>query len=1213
MSYDMLMGHDRKWWKTLLKVILWFVGIWTVLLLTIRITLSEKVLTKIVNRYAAEYIEGEVSFGSASVSVFKYFPRIFLTLEDFHITYPADRFDEAEKLGAQGHLMHRGCSEIADTLASFDRFSASLNLASLMGGTIRIPHLRLVHPRIFAHTYANGESNLDILKISSETEEDDTTSLTLPKISLGRISLSRHPHIVYTDSRDTVFAMIDVARIGFTGQLSTNVKSPKGRKPRFGSRNMAKGLTIDSLMVAGRVKKDTVALALNRLYVQDDNGIMNIDGKARAMLATRSAGRIHLPISITGQLDFPKDSVPAISLRNFKANVGDFPIVADADVRLHEGKAAMKAKAGVKDCQLNDVFHGFATNIIPELKEIETDARLTMLAECNGDYDYTTGQLPKLTVSISLPEANFKYSELDKLQMKVGIAAGGYTDNLGKVHAVIDSVTVLSTGLDMNIKGNGKDLTGANPSIDIDGYLHASLDSLVSVLPDTLGIIAKGDISGRIHGNALLSQLSIYNFSYANIVGDINSDQIVVQMPSDSIDVDIKGLDIFVGPEERVSRRDSTRSFRLAGATMKIKQGKILYGSALSATAGNLFISAKNSVNSDASTAKDSTLNPLSGRFNAEYLIIKDAAGAVVNLTQTNNSFMMRPKKDQPKVPILSLTSRNKKITLSQDRNRAVLSEANLKARAEMNTVERRQKAKAYRDSLANVYPDIPRDSLLRHAFSQRSRTPMPEWLQEEDFKKQDIDIRLDETMAKYFRDWDINGQISVKNGYVITPYFPVNNALKGFELNFTNNEIKVDTLKLVSGRSELEMKGKLSGLRRALLGRSNRNTLKLNLDISSGMMNASELMAAYQKGAMYTPSSVTEDDLSDEELMDMVNTTDSLHIADSTAPALIVIPANLDANINFRASNAIYDKLIADTITAKIVMKERCVQITETKAQTNMGEITFDAFYSTRSKKDLKAGFDLNFKDITADKAISLMPTIDTLMPILKSFSGNLNCEIAATTALDTNMNLITPSINGIMRISGDELTITGNDIYRSLAKKFMLKNKKEGHIENMKMEAVIKDNTLEVFPFVISMDRYMLAMSGIQNLDMSYRYHASVIKSPLPVKLGIDVYGPDFDNMKFKIGKAKYRSSEVPVFSSVIEETKINLLKAIRNIFEKGVDATINENIRQSAILDEHKQKIGYVRAVDMQIEELSEKEQKEMDNAQKSEEIETSEENK
>ena len=1206
------MEHNRKWWKTLLKVILWFLGIWAILLVTIRITLSEKVLTKIVNRYAAEYIEGEVSFGSAEVSIFKRFPRVFLTLEDFHITYPSDRFDAAEKLGAQGHLMHSGCSETADTLASFDRFSASLNLVSLMGGNLRIPHLRLVHPRIFAHTYANGESNLDILKISSETSEEDTSSLVLPKISLGRISMSRHPHIVFTDSKDTVFAVIDVARIGFTGQISTKQKSFGGRKPRFTPRNTTKGFTIDSLFVAGRVKKDTVALALNKFYVQDDNGIMNIDGKAKAMLATRAAGRIHLPISISGQLDFPKDSVPAISLRNFKADVGDFPIVADADVRLLQGRAAMKARAGIKDCHLNNVFHGFATNIIPELKEIETDARLTILAECNGEYDYSTKELPKLTVSVSMPESRFKYSALDKLQMNVGIAAGGYTDSHGKIYAAVDSVTLASSGVDMNIKGKGSDLMGADPSIDIDGYMHLCLDSLARVLPDTLGVTAKGNISGRVHGNALLSQLSIYNFSYADIVGNINSDQIIVQMPSDSIDVDIKGLDIFVGPEERVSRRDSSKTFRLAGITMKVKHGDIEYGNTLSANADNLFLSAKNSVNSEAASAKDSTLNPLSGRFNAEALVIKDAAGAVLNLTQTNNSFMLRPKKDQPKVPVMSLRSRNKKITLSQDRNRAVLAGADLSVRAEMNTVERKQKAKAYRDSLANVYPDIPKDSLIRHAFAQRAKTPVPEWLQEEDFRKQDIDIRLDETMAKYFRDWDINGQISVKNGNLITPYFPINNNLKGFDLNFTNNEIRVDTLNLMSGKSELKFKGRLTGLRRALLGRSNRNTLQLNLDISSGRMNADELMAAYQKGVMYTPSSSSDEEISDAELMDIVNSTDSLQLADSTAPALIVIPANLDADINFRASNARYDKLLADTITAKIVMKERCVQITQTKAQTNMGEITFDAFYSTRSKKDLKAGFDLNFKDITADKAISLMPTIDTLMPILKSFSGNLNCEVAATAALDTNMNLIMPSINGIMRISGDNLTINENDMYRSLAKKFMFKNKKEGHIENMMMEAVIKDNTLEVFPFVVSMDRYMLAMSGIQNLDMSYRYHASVIRSPLPVKLGVDIYGPDFDNMKFKIGKAKYRSSDVPVFSSVIEETKINLLKAIRNIFEKGVDATISENLRQSAILDEHKQKIGYVRAVDMQMEELSEKEKKEMDNAQKSEEIETSEEN-
>ena len=1200
------MEKRNIWWKTLLKSVLWFIGIWAVLLVTLQFALSEKVLTKIANKYAAEYIEGEVEFGKASISMFKRFPRVFITLEDFHVTYPSERFEDAERSGAQGHLMQAGGGEIADTLASFDRFSASINVLSAINGTLRIPHMRLVHPRIFAHFYADGQSNLDILKISSEeaeTEvEQDTTSLPLPEhLSVGRISFSRHPHIVYTNSKDTVFAMIDVARIGFTGEINTNQKHTKTNPVRFTPRNTSKGLTIDSLIVAGRLKKDTVALSVQKFYVQEKDGLMDIDGQARAMLATRYAGRIRLPISIAGKLDFPKDTVPAISLKNFKANVGDFPFVAEADVRLHEDRAAVKAQVGIKNCMLNDVFHGFATNIIPELEKVETDASLTMLAECNGDYIYSTRELPRLTARISLPESNIRYSELEELQMKVGIAASGDMDSRGRVNASIDNITLTADGLNMDLKGGGRDLMGEDPSLNIDGTLRASLDTLVSILPDTLGIIASGNIEARVQGNALLSQLNIYNFSYADITGNINSDQIIVQMPADSLDADIKGLDIFIGPEERVSRRDSTKSFRLAGITAKIKRGRLVYGSSLSAQTNNLVVSAKNSVNSSTSSDKEARINPLSGRLSAGLLIVRDAEGTAISLDETSNTFMLRPKKGQPKVPVLSLTSKNDKIILSQHKHRAVLNKANLKARAEMNTVERREKAKAYRDSLAKLYPEIPRDSLLKHAFAQRSRKPVPEWMQEEDFKSQDLDLRLDETLAKYFRDWDLDGQISVKNGNVITPYFPLNNSLKGFELAFNNNEVKVDSLKLTSGRSEIEAKGELTGLRRALLGRTNSSVLKLNLDISSGKLDATQLMAAYQKGSTYNPTSSNGEELSDTELMDEVSMIDSLSLEDSTISTLIVIPANLDAHITLNARNARYDDLLADNITAKLVMKERCLQITETKAHTNMGEITFDAFYSTRSKKDLKAGFDLNFKDITADKVIDLMPSIDTLMPIIKSFVGNLNCEIAATTAIDTSMNLIMPSINGIMRISGDNLAIKENDMYTSLARKLMFKNKKEGKIENILLEAVIKDNTLEVFPFVVSMDRYMLAMSGIQNLDMSYRYHASVIKSPLPVRLGVDLYGQDFDNMKFDIGKAKYKSGEVPVFSAVIEETKINLLEAIRNIFEKGVDATINENIRQSAILN-HKKKIGYVRAVDMKMETLSADEQKQIELADK-----------
>ena len=1196
------MNNNRKWWKTVLKGVLGFIGVWAILLTVLQFTLSEKVLTKMVNRYAAEYIDGDLSFGKASVSMFKRFPRIFLTLEDFSVTYPADRFDTHEKMGVQGHLMYRGCGETADTLASFKRFSASINVVSLIGGKIRIPHLRLVKPRIFAHSYADGTANWNMFRFDSgkDAETDGASMTGLPDISVGRISFGKHPHMVYTDSRDTIFAMIDVARIGFNGHVRSMARSNTSRPMSMNPSRNRIGLSIDSMFVAGRLKTDTMALAVENFYVHEEEDHMNIDAKAKALLATGAFGRIHLPIGMSGRLEFPNDSIPTVSLNGFKAKVGDFPLVADAVIRLKEGKTGIKAKVGLKNCSIKDVCNGFAKNIIPELGNIDTDARLTMLVECDGDYINSTGQLPRLTATISLPDASLRYSGLDKFEMRLGLAAGGYTDSRGRINAVLDSLNVVTKGLDMSIRGTASDLTGRDPALSIDGRLNAVLDSLALLLPDTLGIKAAGNITADIKGTALMSQLDMYNFSKADISGKVTGDIISIQMPEDTLHVDIRGLDIALAPEEKVSRRDSTQRFRLIGITANVANADIGFGSSLSVKAQEFFISAKNSVNMDSQTDTAARISHLGGRFKAKRLIIKDAASTSLHLRETSNGFQVIPKKGHPEVPMLTLTSKNEKITLSSGKNRAILTDADLRASAAMNTVERRQRMKAFRDSLAQVYPDIPRDSLFRHMIAQRGSRPVPEWMKEDDFKKQDIDIRLDETMAKYFRDWDLKGSIGVRTGIVMTPHFPLRNILKGFDLNFTNNEVKIDSFKVVAGKSEIEAKGSLTGLKRALLGRG-RSALQFKLDVTSEGMDANELLTAYRKGLLYVPEDASTEDVSDADLLKMVTAADSTSAA--VPSTLIVVPSNLNADIHLNASNVKYTDLLADSITAKIVMKERCVQVTDTKALTNMGAMNFDAFYSTRSKKDIKAGFSLNFKDITADKVISLMPAIDTLMPLLKSFSGMLNCEVAATASLDTSMNIIMPSINGIVRVGGKDLTINDNEMFRTISKKLLFKNRHEGRIENMTVEGMIRDNTLEIFPFIIKMDRYMLALSGVQNLDMSYKYHASLIKSPFLIKLGVDVYGPDFDSMKFKIGKAKYRSENVPIFSAVIEQTRINLVESINNIFEKGVDAAVKENIRQSAILD-HKQKIGYVKAVDMKLEELSSSEQKQMEAEQDAE---------
>ena len=207
--------------RKILKAAAWVAGIWLVLILAVQLVLSSSVLTGLINKYGDQFIDGDISFGKAQVSLLRRFPKVTMTLEDFSITYPAERYDSLEKAGVQGHMLYHGCSETADTLASFKKFSASVRVLPLLKGDIHIPHVSLVKPRIFAHSYDEDNANWNIFKAGGE-EEEDTTSAAMPGIALGHISLSEHPHIVYTDSKDTIFAMIDLAKLTFDGRLHTS-------------------------------------------------------------------------------------------------------------------------------------------------------------------------------------------------------------------------------------------------------------------------------------------------------------------------------------------------------------------------------------------------------------------------------------------------------------------------------------------------------------------------------------------------------------------------------------------------------------------------------------------------------------------------------------------------------------------------------------------------------------------------------------------------------------------------------------------------------------------------------------------------------------------------------------------------------------------------------------------------------------------------------
>lgn len=1205
----------KKGGKTLLKVLAWVVGICVVIMIVLQIVLSPTFLTKIVNNVADDYIDGELKFGRVSASVIRNFPYLNVALDSVTLTYPTQRYAEYES-GA--YLLKAGKGEVMDTLAKFDHFSLSLNLWSLIGGGVNVPLIELDGPRIFAKNYGDDLANWNIFKTGGEdkaqteeaqteeaqTEEADTvkTSTELPKITLERIRLEGKPVIVYCSKPDTLYASLRLKGMNFKGHIST--------------RNLQRtriGFKMDSLFVAGRYGKDTVALGLDLLGIRQRRENFSLDLHAKAALATRMMGRMRIPIDVSAKFSLPKDTVPAIDIKKLEANLIGIPLKAEANVRYLTDSIWIDGRVGIDECKVKDVINFCGKNIMPELEDLETSAKISMDATINGWLNTNGSRIPAIDLTFSIPDSQLKYDKF-KLNTNLGIELWAKGGGNSPINVGINDLHLNGDVLQFNLTGSGNDLLGKDPLLGVDAEMSIAIDSLSNLIYEQLGMAVAGTVSAKAKGKLNVSQMTPYRFAEADIVGFVRSDYLALVSEKDSIDMHIDSLNFIVGTLG--NQRDTTieQGTRLMTLGMKIDSTYVKYKEAFFVSGKDLGLRAWNDA-AILDPEDSSSYYPFSGNLDIGRVSVMDSDSSCVTLKGSASEFKISPSSDDKEVPVLTMKSSNDALRAKLAFNRASIRNLNLNITAAQNGIKRKKKAKTFVDSIAREYPDVPRDSLFQFlrangigpaaAQNRRNANPseqseqrsMPDWLTEEDFRKSDLNLKLDDVMAQYYRDWDFDGRLTIKRASLMTPLMPLRNSLNQVDLKVDNNTIALNSFTLKSGNSNLTASGRITGLRSALL---RNGPVFLNLYVNSDSLNVNELLTAYDKGSQLAARLdslySTVESMDDDAYMDLI-AIDTIANTETPGTQLFIIPANLIAEVTIDAADVKYSLMEMDAMHAEITMKERCIQVVNTLANSNVGGLSLEAFYSTRTKEDLSAGFNLTMSEITADKIIEMMPAIDTLMPMLTSFHGLLNCELAATTQIDTSMNIVLPSLSGVMRIGGRDLALVESEDLYKIARLLRFKHKENIIIDDMSVEALISDSKVEIFPFVLNIDRYSMALSGIQNLDQSFSYHISVLKSPLLIRFGLNLRGNDFDSMKWRLGKAKYKSTNVPVFSSVIDETKVNLSDAIKNIFSKGVNAAIAEN-RQFSAIAEKKEEIGYVNPAEEELEELSDSETQMLD---------------
>ena len=369
-------------------------GLWLLVMLVLQLVLTDSFLTKTVNRFAADYVDGELKFGKISASAFRSFPNLNLEIEDALLIYPHDKFAAYDSTGFPHPLRSEGRHPQMDTLASFRNLSVSVDYMAALRSKINVHKATLDGARIFAHRYDSTAANWSILKFLS-TEKTDTSAAPLPDITVGRVALTGNPHIVFTAPSDTLFAEITSKEIRFDGRL----RLPDMNKSQL-------DLDIDALDFAGRLPADSLQVTLDRLSLRQKEDRYDIDAAARARLGLASLGKMDLPIELQAGVSFPEEGFSAVSVRDLYLKAATVELTGEGDVKLRPDSTYIRAEALIDDCKVSDVTAFLGTSILPDLKKLKTDANISLTALCDGWYIPADKTLPELVAEVSIPKSS---------------------------------------------------------------------------------------------------------------------------------------------------------------------------------------------------------------------------------------------------------------------------------------------------------------------------------------------------------------------------------------------------------------------------------------------------------------------------------------------------------------------------------------------------------------------------------------------------------------------------------------------------------------------------------------------------------------------------------------------------------------------------------------------------------------------------------------
>lgn len=1061
--------------------------------------IDSKYLAPMVEDIANDYIDGDVTIGDLRLAFNPHFPILGIELDSLSVI--SNAFDTLSN--EQRGLL----PEYADSLLTLSHLRGSLDIKRLIiDNELSLRDVAVSGLSVNLVIAHDGKPNYAILNIPTDTT-GSSTKRKIPGFRINRFSLSDPKEIRFYNAADSTSASVllltDAAVDGekqptYRLKINGNVTSPKATimtnldQINFG----LNGKVYWNPAEPGLVAMDEMELkgAFIKVIISGE-----IDLNERPIV--RKASMELTPVAITDILIVLPDSIRRhhrLYEPYFSSNMaisGRFELTKPMNLATDTIPSA-RINVSVSPSVLN---YGNA-----HLKDISLDAYVKTVTNLP---DLTTIDLNRFTVAgpgTDLSASAFVYTPLTDPTFDVKVE--GTMDFRDMPPVIIKKIPGYLAGvITADLKANGS-TSMFKPEhlhrLTADGSMTAK--NIYFLTADTSKMVEVGNAKIELDSKRLVEGLPLLN----------------AKVDVDTATILVSGVDLALGD--------------------------------VSLTAGVEKLSAKTDT---------SLMRPVTSYLKAKYFNITnitDSAGA--RIRDISGPVRLLVPKGNDKVPRISTDLLIGRVSAGTLSDRVLLGDTKVKASLfKANSLPKPKNTghnKKESHKLNKEYSYISPAAVHKYVYYKRTHRKHIKRVYGSTGADDDEVLiwNLTPQFRRFLNEWELSGSVNTSNASLLTPIFPLRNSISKVALSFNNDTVNISDITLRAGASDITMTGRVSNVRRALTSKTD-NNLKGNFSLLSDTIDINEISSSIFTGATY--ASEHRHGKATIKAKDDKSLAGQLEALAKKGPgkgAQVLIPVNVDANLQIEANHMFYSDVDMEGTRADLLVYDGGVNLHDLKARSDAGNITLSALYSAPNQREMRFGFGMQLNDFNIAKFVKMVPSIDSITPLLHDFSGMIGADLAATCRIDSGMNLDLPSLNAAIRITGDNLAFIDPEKYRTLGKWLGFKDKADNTIHRLNVEMTVEDGLMRVYPFAFDIDRYRLGIYGTNNLAMDFDYHLAVLKSPLPFKFGITVLGNP-KKYKVRFGGAKFKEDSVIESTDAVNNARINLLEQIQNVFRWGV----------------------------------------------------------